>query len=185
VVLAEPAAAGESLALEHRDGSVVEERRRGRAVRGVLRVALDGPAAETGDLVERTREGGGRDALPPVVAVDEEAGDPPIREGVEIGEVGAAVFDARELVGRAELAPADARVAVIDERRVRSALAHAAFLLGPVLGRRLVAADSLLVEAHAPAAAPDAVVRLDEAREVRPRPLARDSTRRSATGRRV
>src|SRR5262245_52130391 len=51
---------------------------------------------------------------------------------------------------------------------MRAGLANAALLRGPVLRRRRVAADALLVEAHTPAAAPDAVVPLDERREVRP-----------------
>ena len=60
---------------------------------------------------------------------------------------------------------------VVHEGGVRAALPDATFLLGPVLRRGLRAPDALGVKAHAPAAAPDAIVTLDQPREARPRRL--------------
>ncbi len=134
----------EAVAFEHRDGAVVHERPRDLATRGILRIALDGAAAEPGDLRERTGEGRGRDTPATTGLVDEEAGDPPVGQRGHPRAVGAAVLDARQLVGRSELAPAHAQVAVVDEGRVSTTFADPALLLGPILRRRLVLADTLL-----------------------------------------
>ena len=98
VVLAEAARPLEAVALEHRRASRCAGTSRDRPAVDVLGVALDGAAAEPGDLLQRAPERGGGDASAPVVPVDEEAGDPPVRERAEAFEVGALALDARELV---------------------------------------------------------------------------------------
>src|SRR4051794_37156331 len=104
-MLAQPAGAPEALRLEHRERPVVQERRGGRAALAVLRIALDAAAAQPGDLVHRAGQRGGGDTAAPVLPVDEEAGDPPIRKRVEVALVRAPVLDARQFPGRPELAP--------------------------------------------------------------------------------
>lgn len=104
----------------------------------------------------------------PVRLVDEEAGDPPIRRVIGGLAVGASELDPWQLVGSTELAPADAHVAIEDERRVRLTVTNAPFLLGPTVGSTL---RPLRMELHAPAAAPYTVVPLHETREVGPRVL--------------
>src|ERR1022692_2378464 len=85
--------------------------------------------------------------------------------------VGGAVLDPRQLPGRAELAPAQAVVAVEDERRVCRPRTHAGQLAVTVQLRRGVLADTLGMKSHAPAAAEDPVVALYQRGECRPRRL--------------
>jgi hypothetical protein len=110
-LLAKAPGALEPVALEHRDGAVVEERRGDRPVLDGFRIALDRPAAEPRDLTQRTCERVRGDPAPSVPAVDEEARDAPVRLGAEPLLVRAPVLDSRQLVGRPELAPADAAAA--------------------------------------------------------------------------
>lgn len=65
----------------------------------------------------------------------------------------------RQLLRRAELAPARAPVAVIHQRRMGGAIAHEAFLFVSPLRAALFAVG---VEYQTPAVAPDAVVAFDE-----------------------
>ena len=83
--------------------------------RGVLRVALDPAATEPGDQPERAGEPGGGDALATVALAGVVARDPPVREVGDPLLVRHAVLDAGHLVGRAELGPADAVVALEDQ----------------------------------------------------------------------
>src|SRR5680860_1248235 len=138
-----------------------QERPRQRAIVGLLRVALDRAAAVAGDLVQRPAERGVGDAAAAQALAGEEAGNAPVREGGEAVVVAAPALDLRQLAGRSELAPAQALVAVEDERGVGAALVYALLLLGSVL-RRGAPLAQLDVEAHAPAASPHAVVRLDQ-----------------------
>src|SRR3954454_16352990 len=167
-MLAEATGSLEAVALEHRHRAVVEKRPGDRAALGVLGIALHGASPEPRDLVHSARARGGGDPAAPVLAVDEEAGDPPIRKGDETVEVRAAALDARQLVGRPELTPSDAPRAVVHERGVGPPFPDSGLLLGPVLRHGLRAPDPFGVKAHAPAAAPYAVVALDQLREIRP-----------------
>jgi hypothetical protein len=72
------------------------------------------------------------------------------------------------LLGGTELAPADAQVAVEDERGVGLTVTDSAFLLRSMVAPSFV---PLRMERHAPAAAPHTVVPLHETREVGPRLL--------------
>ena len=156
------------MSLEHRNGPGVQEcRRDGPALDG-LGVALHRASAEAGDLLQCSFQGTRGHPSPAVCLVDEEAGDPPIRSLAGLLEVGALVLDARKLVGGSELTPADAVRVLVDERGVGAALANSALLGGSVPFRRPRAIGALRVEGDAPAAAPDAVVLLDEPGEVRP-----------------
>jgi hypothetical protein len=85
-----------------------------------------------------------------------------------------AILDPRQLVRLAELTPANAVVTVEHERRVRGAGQHAV-QFASALRRRRISAVVLGMEAHAPAAAEDAVVALDELGERRPRRLVKSS----------
>src|SRR6516164_27771 len=80
-----------------------------------------------------------------------------------------AALDPRHLTGDTELAPAHAVVAVVHEGRMRPAFPHPA-----LLGRAVVLwvrPGVIVVEAHAPAAAKDAVVALHQRGELGPRRL--------------
>src|SRR4051794_17586443 len=101
--------------------------------------------------------------------VHEEAGDPPVRRFAGPLLVRPLTFDARQLIGRSELAPADTGGAVVHESGVRAAVPDARLLVQPVLLRRPPASHPLRVEGQAPAAAPYAVVPLHQGGEVRPR----------------
>src|SRR4051794_4245791 len=98
----------ESLALEHRERAVVEKRSGDRSAGRVLGVALHRSAAEPGYLPKSAGERGGGDSPSLGAPVDEEARDTPVGQRRETLGVGAAVLDARQLVGRSELAPAHA-----------------------------------------------------------------------------
>src|SRR5262249_35637608 len=150
---------------------VVEERARGLAAGRVLGVALDRAAAQQRDLLQSARQPRGGDAGAPPLLVDEEARDPPVRLALELGEIRALVLDPRQPLGSAELAPAHAGLVVVHQLGVRSAGHHPRVLVGPVSLRRGLAPEALLVEAHAPAAAPDTAVALDARLEIGPRRL--------------
>src|SRR5574341_2393406 len=143
----------------------MEEGSRNRATFPVLRVALDRSSPEAADFSQSAAEGDSCDALVPIVPIDEEAGDSPVREVCETFHVGALVFDARKLVGRAELTPAYAGGTVVHQGRVSSAFADSTFLQES----GLAGPHALGVKRHAPTATPYAVVLLDESGEVRPR----------------
>src|SRR5262249_11513022 len=123
------------------------------------------------DQAERTGQTGARDAPTTMPLADEVAGDPPVGRARATLLVLPAALDPRHLVRCAELAPADAVVAVEHEGGVRGALLHAfALPLAVQLGRRLLV-GTFGVEADAPAAAEHTVVPFDERRERIPRAL--------------
>jgi hypothetical protein len=97
----------------------------------------------------------------------EDAADPPVRELDELLVVGLDVVDRRELIRGAVLAPAHAGRTVVDENLVNRPLSRVAmFVIAVMPGAGSI--KPLGVKAHAPAAAPYAVVRLDQVDEVVP-----------------
>src|SRR5262249_4610838 len=144
--------------LVRRERAVEEEA--GRHGPRSLRIALDRAAAEARDKVERARDRGGRHAAAAQPLADEAAADPPIRHCRETLLVRGAVLDLGHLVGSAELGPAETVVSVEDERCVSGSRANARELALAVDARGVLAVVG--VEPHAPAAAEDAVVALDE-----------------------
>jgi hypothetical protein len=142
----------------------MEEGSRNRATFHVLRVALDRSSPKTADFPQSAAEGDGCDALVPMVPIHEETSDSPVWEVFETFHVGSPVFDARKLVGRPELTPAYAGGTVVHQGGVSSAFADPSFLEGSGLS----GACALRVKRHAPAAAPYAVVLLDQPGEVGP-----------------
>ena len=133
----------------------------------LLRIGLDHSPAGRGDLSEHGRHRGPRDALPAVLAAGEDAADPPLRQGREVRLVGRGVLDAGELVGGAELAPADRVAAVVHQHLVHGAPVGVRPLGNPVvLGGP---GQALGVEADAPAPAPHAVVAPRRVPRSRPR----------------
>src|SRR5215469_12561187 len=133
---------------------------------GLLRIGLDDAAAGPPDLVECRCDRSGGDALAAVLRVGEDAADPPVGRIVGPSVVGAPVFDIGEFRRRAELAPADAAVTVVDEHLVDRSPRHMLALQLPVSFAPV--SDTLRVESDAPASTPDAVVSLDERSEVVP-----------------
>ena len=138
-----------------------------RATLDLLGVGLDDTAAGSADRVEHAGHRDARDAGAAVALAGEDAPDAPARQLHELLGVGRRVLDVGQLVGGAVLAPPDALVAGVDQDLVDRPVAYVRVL------RRLVAArcspaQALDMEAHAPAAAPHAVVGLDEPSEVVP-----------------
>ena len=97
---------GEPVLLEEFDRRAEEEAALCLATGGHLGDGLDEAAAETGDLVERALQARPGDALTAMSLVDEDAGDPPIRQRWRVLVVLAPVLDARELLRATVLAPA-------------------------------------------------------------------------------
>src|SRR5918993_2301755 len=82
------AVVGEALALVHRAGAVVEERRVLLPYpAGVVRVALDHAAARLRDQVYGSAQGDRRQALAAVDLLDLDAGDPVVGQALRGGEV--------------------------------------------------------------------------------------------------
>src|SRR5215469_15070092 len=160
-VFADLADAGEAVLLEKLDRRAEQEAALRLTVGGHLRDRLDKPAAHVCDLIERAFQRRPRDALTAVLLVHEEAGDPPVwrrRSGLVIL---APVLDARKFFGTTVLAPAlRGAILVEDERGMRAAFLDPAFLCGTIVRR--ACPGRLGVVAHAPAAAEDPVVALDE-----------------------
>jgi len=82
-------------------------------------MTLDRSAAEAGDQIESAFQCRCRDALPSMALPDEMAGDTPVRRRRLALLVRRPVLDPGQLAGCSKLAPADAVVAVEDQRRVR------------------------------------------------------------------
>src|SRR5512144_2708684 len=95
VALALGPVVGEALALVHRAGAVVQERRvlLPDPV-GVVRVALDQAAAGLPDQLDGSAEGDRRQALIANAALDQDAGDPVVGQSLGSGDVLLAVMDA-------------------------------------------------------------------------------------------
>src|ERR1700680_3682698 len=160
-VLADLAGAGEAVLLEKLDRRAEQEAPLRLAAGGHLGDRLDKPAAAMGDLVERAFQRRPRDPLTAVLPVNEEAGDPPVWRSRGGLVVLAPVLDARKFPGAAVLAPAlHGAVLVDDERGMRAAFSDPALLSCTIVRR--VRPGILGVIAHAPAAAENPVVALDE-----------------------
>ena len=162
-VLADLAVADESELFVRRESTV--EKKAGRNGACVLRVALHPPPAEIRDEVERTRERRSRDTLAPMPLADEVARRPPVRQCRHALLIRGPVLDPRHLVGRAELAPAQAVVPIEHEGRMRRARPHASQL--PLTLRRH-RPFVVFVETHAPAAPEDPVIAFHQRGERRP-----------------
>jgi hypothetical protein len=136
---------------------------------GLFRVAFDGTSPEAGNFAQRSSESDGCDPLAPIMPVNEEASDPPIRKVVETIEISSLILDAGKLFRVPELTPADRERAVVHEGGVSSAVLNSPFLLRSILRRSPVGEPSLAeVKGHAPAATPYAVVLLDQPGKIRP-----------------
>src|SRR3954453_16396596 len=136
-----------------------------------MRSRAPASAAVARDEVDPSGEGGGGDPAPAPALADVAAGDAPVRQLGQALLVGGPALDPGHLVRRAELAPAEALVAVEDECGVRGAGTHPLQLPLAMEVCRGVLDASLGMEADAPAAAEDAAVPLDERRERWPRRL--------------
>ena len=159
-VLADLAISTEPGLFEGRQRAVVEEAGRDRV--GGFWIPFDRATAEARDQLECAGERSCRYAVATMALADEAARDPPVGQLVELLVVLLAVLDARYFVRRSELAPADALVAVEDERGMRSPGPHAVELLLSVRLRRVKMGSFFRVKSHAPAAAEDAAVGLDQ-----------------------
>src|SRR3989454_12714484 len=84
--------------------------------------------AEIRDEVERTRERRSRDTLAQMPLADEVARRPPVRQCRHALLIRGPVLDPRHLVGRAELAPAQAVVPIEHEGCMRRPCPHASQL---------------------------------------------------------
>src|SRR5262245_15782262 len=165
MVLAEGSNAAEPLPLKQRKATVVQERCRDLSSRGVLGIALDAAAAQTGDLRKGPSERSGSDAFPSVSLVHKEARDSPVRWRTLFLRVDAQMLDPRQLGGNSELTPADAKFASVDKSRVSLALANALLLLTTPVRPGLL---SFGMKRQAPASAPDSVVTLNKGSKIRP-----------------
>jgi len=168
VVLAELPHALEALVFKHRQPAVVEEGGRDLSVGRVFWIALDQTTTQALNLGERAGKSRGRDALTPVLPVNEEASDSPIWRRTCAFAVDTQMLDAREFRRRSKLAPPYAGSSGEDKGRMRFTLAHTLFLSGSTMRSWILA---LSMKGQAPAAAPDAFVSLDEGSEVAPRGL--------------
>src|SRR6266508_1864164 len=91
---------GEALALVHRAGAVVEERRVLLPdSAGVVRVALDQAAAGLRDQLDGSAQGDRRQALTAKAALDQDAGDPVVGQSLGSGDVLLAVLDVGQFLG--------------------------------------------------------------------------------------
>jgi hypothetical protein len=100
-----------------------------------------------------------------IVFVHPTARDPPVGQCRQALLVRGAVLDPRHLVGRAELAPAQAVVAVEHESRVRRAFPYPSKL---TVAFRRGSASTVFVESHAPAAPEDPIIAFHQRGERRP-----------------
>jgi hypothetical protein len=103
-----------------------------------------------------------------IIPVNEKAGDPPGRQPVETIKIGSFILDARKLVSRPELTPANGSGTVIHQSCVSLAFSNSLFLVHPILQRGPVTKAVLQVKSHAPTAAPNTVVLLYQPSKIWP-----------------
>src|SRR5262245_20768029 len=116
-VLAYLPATGEPVLLEELDGRTEQETTLSLAARGYLGDSFDAAAAGLGDLPECDFQCSPGDALAAMSLVDVEACDPPVRPDVRVFVVLAPVFDIREFLGAAVLAPPLRGAIVVEDQR--------------------------------------------------------------------
>src|SRR5690348_589447 len=134
----------------------------------LLRVGLDHAAACLPDRAQCRRESRPRHTLATVPAAGEDAADPPVGQVHQLLLIRRGVLDRGNFGRRPELTPAHTFIPVIHQHLVHGAVSHVRTLGLAVTSRRAVLADPLAVEPNAPATTPDAVVRLNQRREVSP-----------------
>ena len=140
---------------------------------GGLGIAFHGPPAERRDQVQRPSQRCGSHALTAVSFADVTTPDPPIGPGRLTLFVGGTVLDPWQLLGPAELAPAQTVIAAEDERGVCSSRAHTLQL--PFAIQVRCGSDALRVHSDAPTAAKNAVVTLHQRGESWPGRLVKRS----------
>ena len=144
-------------------------------------IGVDGSTAMRRDHPKRSGQRSFRDALPPMIAIDEKAWDPPVRSGGS--EPREPTHAGRQLGWSSELTPPDDIGALIDESRVGPIRFDELFLQIPPRLDRLWRLAPGEVECHAPAAVPDAIVLLHDADKVRPVALLSSSISNTASHR--
>src|ERR1700733_4006265 len=122
-------------------------------------VCLHEPAASFLDGIQGGSHCRPRDPAASVTLAGEDTADPPVGHLVQLFEVRLRIIDGRQLCGGAVLTPPHARLGVIDQNLVDRSLPHVR-LLDLAVGGGAASAEPFGMKPHAPAAAPDAVVRL-------------------------
>jgi len=135
---------------------------------GLLWVGLDEPTSSVLDGGQCCADGRPRNTTTPVPASSEDATDPPVGHLTQALGIGFRVFDVRKLHRRPVLAPADAFIAVVNENLVHRSVANVGLLCQTVPRNGMALADALWVETHAPTAAPDPIVSLNQMGKVAP-----------------
>ena len=120
-VLTDAATPDEPVLLEELDRRAEEEAALRLATGGHLGDGLDEAAAKASDLVKRALQACPGNALTAMPLVDEDAGDPPVRQRWRVFVVLAPVLDPRKLLGAAVLTPALCGAILIDDKRSMSA----------------------------------------------------------------
>ena len=152
---------------EHCLSSTPQERTRVRFPSSVDRISVNRPAPLGSNDAKRALQGCLRDSLPPVVAVDEEARNPPV--GRSLIQLAVPAHSARELDWGPELTPTNNIRTVIDEGRMGLIRSNKLLFQRPVFSSPLFLLAALEVEGDAPAAAPDSIVFFDHPLKVGPR----------------
>src|SRR2546425_3996497 len=151
---------------EHCLSSTPQERTRVRFPSSVDRISVNRPPPLGGNDAKRALQGCLRDSLPPVIAVDEEARNPPV--GRSLIQFAVPAHSAWELHWWSELTPTNNIRTVIDEGRVGLIRSNKLLFQRPVLSSPLFLLATLEVEGDAPAATPDSIVFFDHPLEVGP-----------------
>ena len=151
---------------EHCLSSTPQERTRVRFPSSVDRISINRPATIGSDHAKRALQGCLRDSLPPVIAIDEEAGNPPV--GRCLIQLAIPAHSARKLDWGSELTPPNNIRTVIDESRVGLIRSNKLLFQRPVFSSPLFLLAALEVEGDAPAAIPDSIVFFDHPLKVGP-----------------
>ncbi len=155
----------ESGFLEHRFGTTGEEGTRIWLPADGNRVSVDRSSTFGGDDAKQPCKGGCRDSTPPPVTINEKAGDPPV--GLNQTQPAVGAHPARDLGGRSELAPSDNLRPIVNEGSVRLIRPNKFLFECLVPSGRSCPLAGRVVEGHAPAATPYAIVLLNNLDEVR------------------
>jgi len=151
---------------EHCLSSSPQERTRVGFPSSVDWISVNRPAPFGGDDAKRAFQGCLRDSLPPLIAIDEEARNPPV--GRSLIQLAVSAHSARELDWGPELAPPNNIRTVIDEGRVGLIRSHKLLFQRPVFSSPLLLLAALELEGDAQSATPHTFMLLNNSRKVSP-----------------
>jgi hypothetical protein len=163
MVLCDLPMASEASALEHAGGTEADERSVHFPVSHIFRIRFDKTSARFGDEPQRAFQSETGDFSAAISPVHEKASYPPVGFGLQALEIGFLELVAGgDFITSPELTPANRYVTIKNDGSVSPPLAYEGVFVVFLFSEACVTGFLILLESHAPAAAPNAVVTFNQ-----------------------